>query len=510
MPERWRLPAAAAAVFVLAAAVHAWLEFRLPQMLMADGYTHMKMAWLYWTGELPLFGGDFPWTRYSSFNDLRHDWQLLYHLALIPFAGAGLVTGGKLSAVFLAAALVTTAYVLLRRHRASPAWLWCLLFALSAGPLVWRMHLPRPTTLTVICLLVLAHLAATRRLRAVGVASALTMLVYNVPHALLALGAVSVGVLTLVDRRIHWRLAAAFGAGVLAGVVLHPGFWHWQGSFLGLDHASFALWRQIQGTVAAAVGEQMVAVAGGRVGMRVPVELLPMDGASAIATGFALPLGLLLAAGAWLAVRRERVEPMAAICLLMAAVFFWLFLDARRFMEQWVPFAVLGAAIALRTLPARLPPPVLASALVAVLSLALVNAHDAWARLSRDGDHYGDRYRPALDWIAENSERGELVFHTDWDDFGPMFFYNHHNHYLVGFDPYFLYQHDPELFLRWKLTTYGKLEPEQTRASIRSYGARYVFSRREQNWEALLAQLSRAPWAERVFADDFAVVYAIR
>jgi hypothetical protein len=191
-------------------------------------------------------------------------------------------------------------------------------------------------------------------------------------------------------------------------------------------------------------------------------------------------------------------------------VFVWLFLDARRFMEQWVPFAVLGAAIALRTLPARLPPPVLASALVAVLSLALVNAHDAWARLSRDGDHYGDRYRPALDWIAKNSERGELVFHTDWDDFGPMFFYNHQNHYLVGFDPYFMYQHSPELFLRWKLTSYGKLEPDQTRVSIRSFGARYLFSRREKNWQALLTQLSQAPWAEPVFADDFAVVYAIR
>ena len=46
--------------------------------------------------------------------------------------------------------------------------------------------------------------------------------------------------------------------------------------------------------------------------------------------------------------------------------------------------------------------------------------------------------------------------------------------------------------------------------SIRSFGARYLFSRREKNWQALLTQLSQAPWAEAVFADDFAVVYAIR
>ena len=67
----------------------------------------------------------------------------------------------------------------------------------------------------------------------------------------------------------------------------------------------------------------------------------------------------------------------------------------------------------------------------------------------------------------------------------------------------------PDAFLRWKLTSYGKLEPDQTRVSIRSFGARYLFSRREKNWQALLTQLSRAPWAEPVFADDFAVVYAI-
>ena len=46
-------------------------------------------------------------------------------------------------------------------------------------------------------------------------------------------------------------------------------------------------------------------------------------------------------------------------------------------------------------------------------------------------------------YIHRLSHALPCLFHTDWDDFAPMFFHNHKNLYLVGFDPYFFYMHDP-------------------------------------------------------------------
>jgi hypothetical protein len=46
-------------------------------------------------------------------------------------------------------------------------------------------------------------------------------------------------------------------------------------------------------------------------------------------------------------------------------------------------------------------------------------------------------------WLARNSEPGDVVFHTHWDSFGPLFARNRTNRYLGGMDPIFQYAHDP-------------------------------------------------------------------
>ena len=55
-----------------------------------------------------------------------------------------------------------------------------------------------------------------------------------------------------------------------------------------------------------------------------------------------------------------------------------------------------------------------------------------------------------------------------------MFFHNHANYYLVGFDPYFLYQFDPEKYLLWTRVGTDDLDDAETLEAIRSFGASYV------------------------------------
>ncbi len=590
---------AALAVFCLSASFHLWLEFQMETPLSSDGYYHIKIAQLYGTGECSIVGGDFPWARFSNYNHFRHDWQLLYHLLLIPFTWFGLTVGAKLSTVFFAALLLTTFYVLLKIHRVPWAWFFTVVVALASPSLIWRLHLARPTTLYMAVLLILAHLLATRRSWAVLATTLAAMLLYNVPHSLVAVAGVGFGVTTVIERRLVWKPFVAMLAGIALGIILHPGFWHWEGSFFGGQHATFELWRQIQGSVSTSALGNWLTIGGERVNMRLGRELLPLSGAG-IRNEFILPLALILGSFLLYGLRRRKpLAPLAQVSLVLAGVYFYLFLGSMRFMEYWVPFAVLGCGIALRDTLAELPilggdpeavrarfhqpgpldyvlevgaglclliqlasllvrssagiadwtfwaPAILAAACLLLRALLtqlaeglpqargldtfriglgifvfLVvlgglgagmasNARTGFAMVTNTSDHSGHRYQAAMEWLVENSEAGDLVFHSDWDDFAPMFFFNHKNHYLVGFDPYFFYMYDPERYLLWKKICKGKLQPTEVHQAISlSFGARFVFATHETNWRDFVLQLGRSSYFEIAFRDEFCTVYRV-
>ena len=80
-----RTIASTVGVFIVALCAQIWLQFQSSGLAGWDSYYHIKIAHLYSTGELSLLGGEFPWMQHSMLHGLRHDWQLGYHLFLIPF-----------------------------------------------------------------------------------------------------------------------------------------------------------------------------------------------------------------------------------------------------------------------------------------------------------------------------------------------------------------------------------------------------------------------------------------
>ncbi|WP_160316932.1 hypothetical protein, partial [Ardenticatena maritima] len=117
-----------------------------------------------------------------------------------------------------------------------------------------------------------------------------------------------------------------------------------------------------------------------------------------------------------------------------------------------------------------------------------------------------ERYQAAATWLAKNTPPQSRVFQTDWDDFPRLFFYNHHNTYLVGLDPVFLERANPGLYKVWVDITEGRNETPGL--VIRTFfGAEYVFT--DHRHAAFLRVAADDPYLKEVYRDDFAVIFAV-
>jgi len=515
--------------FVCTFVFHLWLQWQANEMIGFDGYYHMKIAHMYATGEVGLFGGDFPWAAYSSYNDLRADWQLGYHLLLIPFTAFGLVTGGKVSTAFFLALLSATLYWILQVRRIRWPWLYVFLFSTASWIHLIRFHLPRPAALMLTLLLITVHFLERRRRRAAMIAAAALMLVYAVPHSLLLVVAAFLLAGVVADGRLYWREASWAALGALGAILLHPGFWQWTGSFWSADHGLFWIWQQMSGTIEAARN-------GGRVlvdGEWIPMPVAPEFGAwtgRAMIQHFGFALGLYCATLSLAFLRPLRVDRFALFVGALSFGHLVLFTQHMRFVEYWMVSSVLAIAslhtaalrswnadrLSFRQLLAALavpaPRPLLALiCLVALLAGTAINgvrsATEMGSRLRDGQSQNGPYYRAAAGWIRDNVPAGEIVFHADWDDFAPLFFYAPEQRYLVSFDPYFFYMHAREKWSRYITATTGAASAEATLSTVESLGARVVFSRKT-NVE-FIERLAVSPRAVPRFEDARFVVFTI-
>jgi len=62
-------------------------------------------------------------------------------------------------------------------------------------------------------------------------------------------------------------------------------------------------------------------------------------------------------------------------------------------------------------------------------------------------------YQTTAEWLKNNTPEDSIIFHTSWDTFPRLFFYNSHNRYLIGLDPTFMYLYNPQLYWQWRNIT---------------------------------------------------------
>lgn len=422
---------------------------------------------------------DFPWLPYTTLGEHYIDQHWLYHVLLVPFVQLmDPLAGIKLATVLFAALLITTAVWFLIRYGARHAWIWGLVL-LAATPFTFRMSLAKAPSLSLATLIVGIFLLFNGKRLATFFLAWFFVLLYGGFFVLIAAAGIYLAVSMAYDLVQHlWSLRAR-----LHEVVQKP-WWTWKGAqhyrplqvFLcvlgGAAVGTFAnpffpntfnfLWEQaIQIGV---VNFRNVIGVGGEWYPYAVTEFIGNNVVVIIPFVVAFILSL---------VRIRRTSSKTWTMVILAAFFTAFTLKSRRYVEYAVPFIALAAAVMLTDVVRRSDWIVvkdfvreawqrrkILTALIAVyvlVSVPYVIARDQrtnYRNLSSGVN--ATHFQASSTWLAQHSQPGEVVFHSDWDDFPVLFYYNTTNAYIAGLDPTFLYRQDKERYWAWAKTTLGE------------------------------------------------------
>ena len=453
----------------------------------ADGYYHIKMAYLYRTGEVQEAGPNFHWTRESTWSDGFSDKDFLFHIYLVPFTffaddasdTQGLITGAKFGTSVLGTLLLLTLFTVLRRFGVKHAWLFALTVVAVGGTYwVFRLSLCRSYLISVMLALIGWLLMAQGRRLALFFLAAMYTLAYTASHLLLAMLIVRAvmelfigarpGSTRRKDLKQNAILAGCIVGGIAVGCALHPNslelvklWWTQNVVVLALSH---------QGSVAPVIDNISALFGsptdyGNAVEVNLGRELNPTSGPNAI---FGTPviffapmfLPLLAAILGWRPTREALLTATIGVVWLCA------YMVNGRFLEYAAPFMVVPVGLWLTQLLQTEGykkwmehRPVASRALpISAAVVALIAGVSIWigAALSYRVQDRGDIERAAV-WLHENEEaHGKLVWHDRWDDFTELLFFASESDYLIGLDPTYFLVHDQEKYEAWYNIRRGK------------------------------------------------------
>jgi hypothetical protein len=487
----------AGAAGILAAVVSFHLLLA-PRIADVDAFYHVGHAAHYLA--VGPFDTAFPWTAFSIVGVENADMWWGFHLALLPFAlFEDVAMGIGAAGLALTTVLLGGVWWIARRHGLVADGLWPILFLVAVPNVLYRYVMVRPETVSLLFSLLLLCFLARGRWWTVALASAgvtfFHLSMFWLPPGVLAAYFVARG----VDRlsagpsepepgRPWWMLWFAVLAGTAAGWLLRP---H------PLAAAKLA-WVQI----ALLLG---VKAQGGQAPLTFAVSLTPLDTLTFLRMAGPMVVAwagsLALAASALRRGSRLRAVPPSERRLLWAAhlvaagFLVMTLVVARRSLVQWEAFAVLGLAVTLTHLTwgveRRRLVGALALAVAALLPWAVFRHRINVRFVAAEPDHLAE----VAFWLRDNSDPGDLVFNTHWDQFAPLFARDRVDRYVGGMDPIFQYAYDPTLYWRFHyLSTDAMTDrtcgtypctPEATvdtwSTLVRDFGARFVLVEPRRN-----------------------------
>ncbi|MEK7158541.1 MAG: hypothetical protein AAB733_03150, partial [Patescibacteria group bacterium] len=404
------------------------LWFQWPRTFVdPDSFYHAKMAWIMGTRQWVV--SSFPWlSDFTVLGDYYIDQHFLYHVLLIPFVlGLGMMTGTKVFTALAAASVVTVFYMILRRLGARGAFIFSL-FLLFTEPFWFRMNLAKAPSLSLIVLFVGLLLSVRNQWRWLFPLSFFYVWMYGGFPLLFVVTGVVAGVsmakalLQPADfkqrwralwRHPQWKSVGAVASGMLAGVVVNPFF---------PNNLAF-YWQQ---TV-------QIGLINYQTKIGVVREWYPYAITDLIPQTIFVSIFVLVAMVFF--VLRRRQQPTHHIATgVLALGFFLLVLKSRRYIEYYVPFAILWSALVIsETIVATGWKRIWnlgrnffeEQAFLAVLSVMVLlifppiiivrdffASHNIFVRA-----HAESRYAGASKWLREHATPDAIIFHSDWDDF---------------------------------------------------------------------------------------------
>lgn len=496
-----------------------WLQ-PIPGVPGNDSFYHIKMASI-----IPQVGllHEFPCLKFCYFTDegqrfISHHYG--FHILLLPFVQLShwltgdYLPGGRWAVCTFFGLMLVLLDRLLVIARIPWRWLWLPVFVLLPFQFFTRHAFVRAITPSMLFLLLILILMFRRRhvLTALAVAGYVHLYMGGVIFGPLLVGiyALAMVISPSQDRRIPWRLALWAAAGWLVGIITNPyrdGMWE----FLKLQVFGTGLSPDIP------VGQ----------------EWKPYNDLWWFAQMSGVTLGV-WAAAVFARLRIGKPANAEELALfLMNLVFFVLTLKSRRFIEYWPLFCLLSTAylvapvlgelaqgIRLRAgLRERTRGAIIGPIGAVVAVIVIVTFSPAWREIRQAAHCEYDlsAIRSAMGFLEEQSQPGDVVFTDDWDIFPIYFYYNSHNHYIVGLDPKFTHARRPDLWERYVKISRGQIPSDvqvETRGADKKaimqtlhvtlediqdhFGARYVVTDRDH--KSLAGKLAAAKdFAELVY-----------
>lgn len=463
-----------------------------------DSFYHAKMAILIRDQGVV---HTFPWLDLTVLGEHYTDQHFLYHVLLIPFVTwLPPLLGIKFATVVFGATLATVFYWVMREFKVR----WALLFVivlLFVRPFTFRISLVKaPSTSLIFFLVGLAWMFHYHFRRLFGLAFLYVWWYGGFP--LLGIAAViyaAVGtlinrlrqhhthrfvdkILSLVGRHarnfrtrsLNLTVVAVTCGGLLAGIIFNPYFpdnlWFYFHQLINIGVINF---------------RSVIGVGG---------EWYPYGFGDLVANGAFVSLLILLALLGM--IFRVRAQTKQTWTLAVLTIFFLvLTLKSRRYVEYYMPIAVLFSAFSLsdsfggnggkvlrsefaRLWLSRIWARWAAVGIVGVLLFAIgyIGGRDYWNEYQdlRSG-FPANRFAASSQWLSEHTPAGSRVVHSDWDEFPLLFYHNTHNTYVVGLDPTFLYKADQNVYWTWVDITLGQYSGDVFEGVTKTLGSRHVF-----------------------------------
>lgn len=438
-----------------------------------DAFYHAKMAVLM---KEQLIIDNFSWMQISTLKNNFADHHFLYHLILIPFTWLFTpLVAVKIAAVLLTSLAITAIYWFLSVQKLNYKWL--AIFLLITTPVfLLRYSLIKANSLSLIILLLIIYALFKNKSWLLFCLSFIYVWAYG--GWVLSLAAVLIHIAAKIIHRkiqknkitLRWIFSktniknlGAVISGLACGLIVNPYFpqnikFYWQQIF----QISLVNYQKIID-----VGQEWQAINFFETG---PLIFSPI-------------FLFFMAAIASLIVFYKKLNSKQIFLLLFGLVFLIFSFKSKRYLEYFYPFAALIICQAASLFDsqkiksaARQTYQKNKFAFVGlILALIIIFAQPLCHGYFQLQNHKLNKFQAASEFLTENTPKNSLVFHSRWDEWPMLFYYNANNNYLAGLDPTFAYFYNPLLYQKWLSMAKNEFDGNYYLSIKQEFQADYAF-----------------------------------